>query len=294
MRGVNGVESASSGQPSFIDALFMQLFLADSVMQSWLQVHRPDRMRHKPFLTLPRSYELGSPIYHAASLSFEETVRVLLDDSDMAINARGGNYGYPLGAAAAHGHTNVCLLLIQRGARLENEDKDKDFSGKGTGTALGLAARFGHKGTVKLLLQNGANIDGGSGVHYSPSICAAASNEHEQVVDLLIKSGVNVSARSFKGWTALHGAARNEHLSIIKTLLDNEADIEAPGERNQIPLFSAAEYDKAEAVALLLERGADTEVKDCWDWTALTHSVVHNDKTAALAILLDKGANPRQ
>ena len=115
-------------------------------------MHRPDRMRHKSFLTLPRSHELGSPIHHTASLGFEETVRVLLDDSDMAINARGGNYGYPLGAAAAHGHTNVCLLLIQRGARLENEDKD--FSDKGTGTALRLTARLGPKDTVQLLLQN--------------------------------------------------------------------------------------------------------------------------------------------
>ena len=74
-------------------------------------------------------------------------------------------------------------------------------------------------------------------------------------------------------------------------MLDNEADIEAPGELNQTSLFSAAEYDTAEAIALLLERGADTEVKDCWDWTALHHSV-HDGKIAALAIQLDKGANP--
>jgi hypothetical protein len=65
---------------------------------------------------------------------------------------RKGQEAMPLSLAAEHGHDAVVKLLLEKGAKVNAEDK-------GNRTALCWAARFGHESTARLLLENGAELD---------------------------------------------------------------------------------------------------------------------------------------
>jgi ankyrin repeat protein len=62
---------------------------------------------------------------------------------------------------------------------------------------------------------------------YWSAIQRAAENGHYEVIDLLIKSGVDVNGRPAKrgGRTALQAAALPGHLEVVNQLLDSGADV---------------------------------------------------------------------
>lgn len=63
----------------------------------------------------------------------------------------------------------------------------------------------------------------------------------ENIVDLLIENGANVSASSQDGWTPLHNAANNGHLSILKKLIEKGADVNVKKDDGYIALHNAAQ-----------------------------------------------------
>ncbi|XP_073236991.1 uncharacterized protein [Porites lutea] len=54
---------------------------------------------------------------------------------------------------------------------------------------------------------------------------ASKKNNEPEIIDLLVKSGVNVNAQDAEGFTPLHMAAIHGNLKIVKTLVDLDADV---------------------------------------------------------------------
>lgn len=262
------------------DALLLRLLVSDSKTLDWLQIHRPDMTWARPFET-DSEYDMGSALYYAACIGFRDAVRRLLDKG-VDPNTEGGFYGSPLRAAAHCGHQMTCLLLLHRGARME----DVEVNGS---AALWYAADGGHEGVVKALVQNGALIEAG-GEGTGTAVYATASNRHVGVVRYLLSAGSDVNSATRFGKTALRGAAMNGDLEMIELLVEKGAQIERGDEQGQTPLLRAAVSGKEEAVRLLLERGANIEARDKRGQTAASWAAWHG-QVAALRVLLDKGAN---
>ena len=97
---------------------------------------------------------------------------------------RGRNYGTPLHAASARGHSEIVHILVDRGA-------DVNAQGGILGNALQIASARGNSRIVQTLLDGGADVNAQGGLHGS-ALRAASRKGHEAVVHMLIARGANV------------------------------------------------------------------------------------------------------
>jgi ankyrin repeat protein len=96
----------------------------------------------------------------------------------------------------------------------------------------------------------------------TPLMIAAASASDPIIIWALIEYGADVNAKSYQGYTALHGAARNPNPSIMSVLIRNGAEINAELRDGKTALMLAASANNTGGVSLLLENGADIETQD--------------------------------
>lgn len=106
---------------------------------------------------------------------------VLVDDLRSAIRIWVTPVGaMPLHVAAVHGQTSVAKLLLEAGAKVDDE------AGPLRWRPIHLAARNGHAGMVRLLLSAGA--DANASRRHSP-LALAAEGGHHEIVKLLKQHG---------------------------------------------------------------------------------------------------------
>jgi len=115
--------------------------------------------------------------------------------------------------AVRSGSSSTVSLLIQKGAPLDNADRE----GK---TPLIMAARRGDAQSAGLLLQAGANPDVmmAEGV---PLVCWAAAQGRKAMVEQLLTGGVDLSVRDGEGRNALDLAAAHGNSQVVQLLAGN-------------------------------------------------------------------------
>ena len=116
-------------------------------------------------------------------------------------------------------------------ARLLIEDKrtDLDATNAAGENAMMIASLQGLAPMVKLLIDKDAEVNkkGWAPLHY------AATNGHDDIVQMLLDASAYVDAESPNGTTPLMMAARGGHITTCKVLLDGGADVRL---KNQIGL----------------------------------------------------------
>jgi ankyrin repeat protein len=121
------------------------------------------------------------------------------------------------------------------------------------------ATLLGEQALVKTLITEDSGCLRERGAHDIALLAyTALGNEHVEIAELLLKSGVDVHAKSL-GLTSLHFAANKGHVELAQLFLDHGADVNAPGKAQGVPVtpLSLAEKSKHEKMAALLkERGA--------------------------------------
>jgi len=123
-----------------IDPVSFRLFLSDTALLAWLQVHRPDSPHEQPF-----SFPINAclPLYYAADIGLEALVQQLLE-YHVDVDAKNSDGTTALYRAAWNGHEAVVRLLLEHHA-------DVDAKDSGGTTALYWAAWNGHEAVVRLL-----------------------------------------------------------------------------------------------------------------------------------------------
>ena len=116
-----------------------------------------NRIAEDPPETLPEPNKFGSgtELHEALLVSAEEgtsdaVLRIIRKGVD--VNAKGGQHGHALCAAAFNGRKEIVKLLISEGCRVNLPANNKD------GFALHAAAAEGHLDVVKVLLSKGAHV----------------------------------------------------------------------------------------------------------------------------------------
>ncbi len=172
-----------------------------------------------------------------------------------ALVRRSGNdtFNFELHLAAWRGVTQVARYCLDNGADIES----KTDLGE---TALHLAVLNEHENLVLLLLERGANVEAPMDNGSKPLYIAAIQG-HIRIAKLLLRAHANPKSFNTKTLkTALDQAITNNHLEIVKLLLDAGVDINILSPDGNTPLYLAATYNRIRIVEFLLEYGADKKI----------------------------------
>jgi len=232
----------------------------------WVWVHNIDDYAHHRFATARPEQPDAVPLYYAALCGFHGLVERLLTTHQQNLNAKGGYWGAPFNAALAKGHLDIALLLLDRGADVDNR-------GEVDQTGLYIASSRGYTDVVRPLIDRGADRN---------AMCKDSHESHHNVK-----------------WTPLHVAVHKGRRDVTIILLDGGADTETRNCRDQTALYMASSRGYVDVVRSLIDRGADLNAQSKgWNrydhdvkWTPL-HVTLWHGINPIPRILLEHGANP--
>jgi ankyrin repeat protein len=211
--------------------------------------------------------EAGDPaLMTAAGVGSVEAMRFLLDQG-AEVDARNA-FGSTALIWAATDLAKV-QLLVDRGANVNAAAQ--------SGRTAALVAAMSERSApiVRLLASKGADLKATDAFKNTLLIAAAVGNDSD-TIRLALEAGVDPSAASVTGITALFMAVYHANLPAVQLLLSKGARVDAVADmpnaganvnardgRSMTPLmFAVAKNDQDPAVIrLLLERGADTTVQ---------------------------------
>lgn len=210
----------------------------------------------------------------------------------------------PLHFAAETGQTELCRLLVSRGALLEAGDFDRS-------TPLIFAIKARHAETALALLDLGADPKAEARYESATALTLAIRTRSLPLIKRLLESNPSPAERkqafshaSLLGDPAVLSLlapnaaptaesmaqlAAGNHIELLKSQL---ATHPIPDKTQLAPaLREAARHGHNEMVALLLDQQAPINHPDQWGQTALTYAACENH-VQVLKLLLANGANP--
>jgi ankyrin repeat protein len=143
-------------------------------------------------------------------------------------SAMGPNSG-ALHCAAFNGHETIVALLLEKGAKLEEKDKQGYYP-------IHLSVSRGHVAITEQLLAAGANIEVLTPQNGTPLHIVAASN-YPSILPVLINGGVNLEARDVNELTPLAAAASLGNVEIARLLIEAGADVNTKDVGADTPLI---------------------------------------------------------
>nr|KAK5433266.1 hypothetical protein LTR18_010904 [Exophiala xenobiotica] len=220
------------------------------------------------------------PLTSLAEQGNDILLALLCASDKLIIEATGHDGRTPLSWVAGIGHEAVVRLLVEKGAKLESQDKynrtplswaaekghgavgadlePKDNSGR---TPLSWAADRGHEAVVRLLVEKGANLELNDKDGWTP-LSTAVEKGHGAVVRLPVEKGADLNPKDKDGRTPLSRAVQMRHVEVVRLLVDKGADLEPKDNSGRTPLSWAADRGHEEVVRLLVDKGAELEPKD--------------------------------
>ena len=198
------------------------------------------------------------------------------------VNATGASAVTALHQATRKNQVGAIDMLLQAGANVDALDTD----GR---TPLHWAVDIGHLAATQALLAAGADATLRRGRHDDSAMSWAASKGHEDLLQAVIRYGVDVNAAGISGVTALHQAVRKNQAGSISILINAGANLHALDHRGRAPLHWAAGIGQTSTMLTLMVAGADANASGQTGITAL-HDAARKNQVEAIECLLAAGA----
>jgi uncharacterized protein len=149
-------------------------------------------------------------LFHAIEAMYPEVERVILDQPNLDLNARGLNGVTALMSYAWRDNNDIVRKLLDRGADVNAQDNDGD-------AALHGVAKSGNMEALDMLLEKGAKLNLQNKLGGTPLMWAAVFG-HEDAAKRLLERGADASLKDVDGMTALDWAVRNKREKVIVLL----------------------------------------------------------------------------
>ena len=261
--------------------------------------------------------ERRTPLFWATHGS-EEVMRQLLEEGKARINKRAMDGSTALHEAVKELFEEGVVLLVGHGADVEAKDERKM-------SAMDVALYFGSVRMVEVLLANGARLgmgrNGNTALHaivynfndqairrmrikeekrhvnitwYNngmPPAIDSGLGRYDEMVQLLVSSGVDIEGRNEDGRTPLHTATIEGHEVLVEIfLLKYQANIDADDRYGGTPLHLAIYLGNDAMAQRLLKHNPNVDAEDGDGRTPLHLSVMTGNR-AMMEMLLENGAN---
>lgn len=175
------------------------------------------------------------------------------------VNEQSRNGKTALLLASSRGHLKAVYLLIGRGAEVNMGDA------AGT-TPLISAATNGHDKVVELLLKNGAQAEVRD-ANGNSAFRNAVFFRHDEVVSAMLRFRDTIPADELA--EGLLTAAALGYTDVLQLMIKAGVNVNQPGVQNRTAAMAAVEFNQIEALKFLLANGADLTLTDLDNNTAL-------------------------
>lgn len=238
-----------------------------------------------------------TPISYAVEGGHYSTTR-LLTEHGANINTmscgRGTNHYWPIHRAVIRKDEAIVKLLLEVGAKLEQEIDRSSFQ-IAKDAAFLAATQLEYLGLMQLLLDNGACVEARDESGNTPlgliADCSWGSEVREDAARLLLDRGADVNALSENEAPIIHACKGFHHHDMVKLLLERGANTEATDKRGHTALALAADHGNEKLTRLLIEHGAEIEGSPFFTFTPLYLAVLSSHRVV-LKLLLEAGADP--
>ncbi|KAL4766204.1 ankyrin repeat domain-containing protein [Aspergillus foveolatus] len=190
---------------------------------------------------------------------------------------------FPLHEAAREGKLSLAESLLNANPKLATTKDDDDR------LPIHWAVAYNHLPIVELLVSTkDFDPDVEDGSCWTPLMIAASlkNAEGDAIIELLLRKGADVNAKSITGQNALHFATSKANISTVRTLLENKCSARVKDKRGQLALHRAAAIGSTPIIQLLLKEGrSPVNATDNDGLTALHHAISEGHGDAALTLL---------
>ena len=174
----------------------------------------------------PLPVSAASPLFFAAASGETDKVAMLLERGarvDQEMLVIGFFAATPLAMSIYRGDLDMARFLLKRGANIE----DVDSNGM---RPLSIAVAMNNAAMVRMLVNSGADLEHKDNFGYTPLLRATATDFGDTAaLEALLELGANRNARTPEGMTALDLARRYQHARMVKALAGS--DIRASADR---------------------------------------------------------------
>ncbi|XP_067135750.1 ankyrin repeat domain-containing protein 26-like isoform X2 [Centruroides vittatus] len=203
-----------------------------------------------------------SKLHQACWTGDEEKVKKHLKRCD--INLQDDDNRTPVHLAAARGHKNVLMTLLENNAKVNIQDSQ----GR---TPLMKIVECGHIDLVVMLLEYGVDINIPD-YHGDTALHISIDKEQSAITMILLQHKAEVNVKNDDGKTPLHLACCKKQLDVVKILLQRGADVNETDKKLQTPLILACKAKSSAIISLLLKNNAKCLLTDFTGQSALDYA----------------------
>ena len=185
----------------------------------------------------------------------------------------------PREEASNSGHWNLAADLRRRQSECEGSTIILHSD-------LEIAIETGDVALIKTLLAQGINTNLLNQDGFAPVHLAMLTGNIATAGVFLTHVPADIDMKTADGWTPLHCAAITGKEDLVNLCLEKGGDISACTTDGQTALHKACKSGCVETVKLLLEKGANPEAEDKWAWRPLHSAAAGGSK--AIVEVLDK------
>ena len=222
------------------------------------------------------------PLYIAAMCNNTNVARALLD-AHCDVNATTIELQQTaLHCAVSKGYMELCRLLSDNGADLNQADHDG-------ATPLMLAASRGQTSVLRYLISLGADMNKPDNRGLTP-LASAVQNASTPAVEVLLQSGAALDVRDKHGNTELFHAVKGGQTAICRALVRARAGVNMRNANNEYPISIAAMYGNSPITEILIQGGCDVNVVSPVMGTPL-YAAVDRQHINVVRMLINAGAD---
>lgn len=187
-----------------------------------------------------------------------DRVKKLLETGKLDLHKPDAKLNYPLFYALKYGHLNITQLFLQKGARLKNTNNNRKNKFEYRIPALAVAIQGGNPDIVQLLIKRGVNVN------------QKIYQKNYPLSEAIYRSGwvIRDKEKDASLTESIFLQRKANYLKIVEMLVKAGAKLEKRGKGIShdkiLPLMAATENLDTDMVKLLLKLGADPQHRTRW------------------------------